>query len=96
MYHIQAAWYLAGAIHLGLVKGLHDNAYTFIAVEKAAPHPVGVYPMNTASLQYGVEECKRAMREYVKYRMHGHAQGPTDYKVTMGIPAWAMPADAGQ
>ena len=90
-YHIQAAWYLAGAIACGRLDKLHDNCYTIIAVEKSPPHPVGVYPINTASLQYGVQECWRGMRAYVKYRMHGHAEGPTDTKIPMGLPVWAMP-----
>ena len=93
-YHIQAAWYLAGAIKCGELDRLHDDSYNIIAVQKSSPNPVGVYPINTASLQYGVKECNRAMRDYVKYRMLGHAEGPTDYKITMGIPSWAMPADA--
>lgn len=95
-YHIQAAWYLAGAIRNGMIDRIHDDSYNIIAVEKTAPYPVGVYPINTASLQYGVKECERGMREYLKYRLYGHTSGPTDYKVTMGIPAWAMPADANQ
>jgi len=93
-YHIQAAWYLAGAIACQTLNQLHDNCYTIVAVEKNAPHPVGVYPLNTGTLQYGVQECRRGMRAYVKFRLHGHAEGPTDTKIPLGLPVWAMPADS--
>lgn len=92
-YYIQAAWYLAGAVKLGLLDSMHDHSYQIIAVEKTAPHPVGVYPINTTSLQYGLSQCVVGMRAYIKYRMFGHAPGPTDVATPIGLPVWAQPAE---
>lgn len=91
-YYIQAAWYLAGAIKLGMLDTMHDHSYQIIAVEKSAPYPVGIYPINTTSLQYGLSQCLYGLRAYVKYRMLGHKPGPTDTVTPVGLPVWAQPA----
>lgn len=91
-YYRQAAWYLAGAVACGLIPDFHDYSYIIVAVEKAKPYPVATYPIATAALQYGLNECEAALRNYVKYRMHGVADGPSNVLIPLGLPNWAMKA----
>lgn len=55
-YYIQAAFYL------DVLDTLEKNArkFVFIAVEKKAPHMVGIYELDPISLEFGRSEYKRA------------------------------------
>lgn len=89
-YYRQAAWYLTGAIACGLIESFHDYSYIIVACEKTAPYPVATYPIAEAALNQGLSECVEGMRSYLKFRMHGHAPGPSDCLVPLSIPNWAM------
>ncbi|MGE4510056.1 MAG: PD-(D/E)XK nuclease-like domain-containing protein [Sulfurimonadaceae bacterium] len=55
-YYIQAAFYM------DVLDALKKNArkFVFIAVEKKAPHMVGIYELDPISLEFGRSEYKRA------------------------------------
>lgn len=93
-YHRQAAWYLSGAISQNLLSGFHDYSYIVLACEKSAPYPVATYPIQTAALHQGYRECREALRDYVKYRLHGHAPHASEELIPMSLPVWAMDTKA--
>lgn len=90
-YHRQAAWYLTGAREHKLIpRGLHDFSYQIVAVEKSPPYPVTVFALSPAAIEQGVNECRRAVVAYLKYRFHGYAPGPCDTYQTASLPVYAM------
>ena len=55
-YHLQAAWYLAGADVLSPVA----RRFVFVAVEKTPPYCVGLYELDSAALDAGSNSAQAA------------------------------------
>jgi exodeoxyribonuclease VIII len=57
LYFQQAAFYLTACRHSGLTA----NKFYFLAVEKAAPYPYGVYTLSETAIQYGIAKNEQAL-----------------------------------
>lgn len=85
-YHCQAAWYLDCCESAG-VEAQH---FIFIAVEKTAPYAVGVYELDSASIEVGRVINQRALDKYRQCIESGLWNGyPTEIQ-TLSLPVWAM------
>jgi hypothetical protein len=84
-YHVQASHYLSG---LGV------DRFLFIAVEKAYPHPVAVYALDTEALQLGNELRQRDMRVIADCRATNEWPGYGDDVQTLSLPKWALNPDS--
>lgn len=85
-YHSQSAWYLDCCESLNIPA----QHFIFIAVEKTEPYAVGVYELDSASIEVGRTLNQRALDKYRQCletnNWHGY---PTDIQ-TLSLPAWAM------
>lgn len=88
-YHIQAAWYLDGLAALGVPC----EAFVIVAVEKDAPHQVGVYRIDDESVEQGRRECRRLLARYAEAARSGKWTGYSDKIETIGLPAWGFDRD---
>lgn len=83
-YHVQQAHYTAG-------RGMPDEFY-FIAVEKTAPYLVGVYVLDPAFLEMGLDERERNLDTLERCEESGEWPSYTDSVITrLEPPAWALP-----
>jgi hypothetical protein len=63
-YHIQAAHYLAGAEALGIIES--DCDFIHITFEEEAPHLIGCFKMDKATIEAGRQELRKGMEIYKK------------------------------
>lgn len=85
-YHRQAAFYLDG---VEAATGTRPEAFVFVAVEKAAPHVVGVYALDAHSIQLGKNSIERSLETLATCRASGKWPGYTEIIETISAPAWA-------
>ena len=86
-YHVQQAHYRAGLDALGI----RNDAFFFIAVEKAPPYPVGCYCITEAAEQVGFRLRRRglsAWKSCVESGAWPAWRSPTIE--TLPLPGWAM------
>lgn len=84
-YHCQDAWYRRGCRALGIdVKG-----FVFVAVEPTAPHGVGCYVLDDASIDVGKKLASAALATYREAVATNIWRTYTDQALTISIPAWA-------
>ena len=86
-YHLQAAFYLAGAVATGLVQP--DAAYLFVIVEKAPPHPVTVARFNDDDLNLGHTLMRRALETYRECSLRGEWPSYSTDIAELSLPAYA-------
>lgn len=87
-YHLQAAWYLAGAVATGLVAP--DAAYLFVIVEKAAPHPVTVARLDDDALSLGHHLMRRALDTYRECALTDEWPSYSTDIAELTLPAYAF------
>lgn len=85
-YHLQAALYLEGVT---LVTGRKHNHFIFIAVEKTAPHAVGVYALDHEAIEIGRILMNTALGIYADCRNIDSWPGYVDRIEKISLPAWA-------
>lgn len=84
-YHMQAAFYMAGAATLLDV----DPAFVFIAIEKSPPHLVHVMELDSDALAIGRDRIRRAIDVYVACTESGVWPGYPLEVSTASLPRWA-------
>jgi len=83
-YHGQLAFYGAG---LRATTGATRDAY-IIAVEKDAPHDVGVFKLSKEDLTAGTDECAQLMARVAECRASGVWPGRYVEEQTLQLPTW--------
>lgn len=86
-YHVQAAMYSDG---VEAATGRKPRAFVFIAVEKKAPHAVGVYALDAASIDAGRVEYRADLSRYAECRATGVWPGYSDKIQPISLPVWFM------
>lgn len=84
-YDVQAAYYLDG-IHQA--TGTRPKAFVFIAVEKKPPYAVGVYVLDSESLELGRAQYQHDLRIFAECERTGEWPGYGDKIQTITLPAW--------
>ncbi|QIG65628.1 hypothetical protein [Salmonella phage PT1] len=84
-YDVQAAYYLDGVQQ---ATGKRPKAFVFIAVEKKAPYGVGVYVLDSESLQLGRAQYQHDLRVYAECVRTGVWPGYGDKIQTISLPGW--------
>lgn len=87
-YHVQAAWYLWGVEQFAQV-----DSFVFIAIEKKAPHAIGVYSLDLGSLEKGRELMRSDLAKYAECVKSGVWPSYPEQIKTLSIPAWAWSAE---
>lgn len=84
-YDVQAAYYLDGVQQ---ATGKRPKAFVFIAVEKKPPYGVGVYVLDSDSLELGRAQYQHDLRIYAECVRTGEWPGYGDKIQTISLPAW--------
>lgn len=84
-YDVQAAYYLDG---IQQATGKRPKAFVFIAVEKKPPYGVGVYVLDSDSLELGRAQYQHDLRVYAECERSGIWPGYGDKIQTISLPAW--------
>lgn len=84
-YDVQAAYYLDGVQQ---ATGKRPKAFVFIAVEKKPPYGVGVYVLDSDSLELGRAQHQHDLRIYAECVRTGEWPGYGDKIQTISLPAW--------
>lgn len=84
-YDVQAAYYLDGVQQ---ATGKRPKAFVFIAVEKKPPYGVGVYVLDSDSLELGRAQYQNDLRIYAECVRTGEWPGYGDKIQTISLPAW--------
>lgn len=84
-YDVQAAYYLDGVQQ---ATGKRPKAFVFIAVEKKPPYGVGVYVLDSESLDLGRAQYQHDLRIYAECVRTGVWPGYGDKIQTISLPAW--------
>lgn len=84
-YDVQAAYYLDGVQQ---ATGKRPKAFVFIAVEKKTPYGVGVYVLDSDSLELGRAQYQHDLRIYAECVRTGEWPGYGDKIQTISLPAW--------
>ena len=84
-YHLQAAWYLAGADAISPVA----RRFVFVAIEKSPPHCIGIYELDSADLDAGRAAIRECLHRYKRARETGEWPGYSTQTQTLRLPAWA-------
>mgnify|MGYP001810297030 CR=1 FL=1 len=85
-YHWQDAFYRPGFAQCGFIA---EN-FIFIAVEKNAPHLVGIYEIDRDDIRHAEEQVKSQMLRYAECKDNNVWPGYDDYIVTAFLPKWAL------
>lgn len=85
-YHLQAAWYLAGATAAGLVGP--DAVWLWVVVEKAAPHIVTVCQPTQDDLAWGHQLMRDALDEFKSCTLSGVWPAWDDSVETIELPSY--------
>lgn len=91
-YHLQAAWYLAGAVATGLVQP--DAGYLFLIVETTPPHPVTVARLDDDALTLGHSLMRRALDLYRTCTLTGEWPSYSAEVAEISLPPWAWKESA--
>lgn len=89
-YHIQGAFYLAGAVATGLVGP--DAAYLFVVVEKEPPHPVTVFELDQDALALGHTLTRKALDLFRECSLTGVWPTYSTGIELLSLPAYAWKA----
>lgn len=84
-YDVQAAYYLDG---IQQATGKRPKAFVFIAVEKKPPFAVGVYVLDSDSLELGGAQYRADLRVFAECERSGDWPGYGDKIQTISLPAW--------
>lgn len=84
-YDVQAAYYLDG---IQKATRKRPKAFVFIAVEKKPPYGVGVYVLDSDSLELGRAQYQHDLRIYAECVRTGEWPGYGDKIQTISLPAW--------
>lgn len=84
-YDVQAAYYLDG---VQAATRKRPKAFVFIAVEKKPPYGVGVYVLDSDSLELGRAQYQHDLRVYAECVRTGEWPGYGDKIQTISLPAW--------
>lgn len=84
-YDVQAAYYLDGVQQ---ATGKRPKAFVFIAVEKKPPYGVGVYVLDSESLDLGRAQYQHDLRVYAECVRSGEWPGYGDKIQTISLPGW--------
>lgn len=90
-YHQQGAWYIDGAIALGLPSA-GEPLFLLVCQEKTAPYLVTVVALDDEALRIGRDRNRKALHLYRRCVHTGHWPGYADGPVTSGLPGWAVRA----
>lgn len=85
-YDVQAAWY----IDCAKAEGLGIETFIFIAVEKEPPYAVGIYELDTDSIEVGRRKYQRALSIWKHCTATDEWPGYSEDIITIQMPAWAM------
>jgi exodeoxyribonuclease VIII len=83
-YHWQAAWY----------RRFIDLPFIFIAVEKDAPHAVGIYEIDAEALAVANNDIETLLNTYRDCRTYGSMPGYRSEVVTLSLPKFVKPIEA--
>lgn len=92
-YHRQDAFYQDGiraAIEQSGSDRARPKAFVFVVVEKAAPHAVAVYRLDSDSAEIGRREYREALDTYAACQGRGEWPGYGDRIQAIGLPAWRL------
>lgn len=84
-YDVQAPYYMDG---VKLATGRDVKAFVFIAVEKKPPYAVGVYVLDSASMEIGRAMYQQDLRVYAECLANDNWPGYGDRIQTINMPAW--------
>lgn len=84
-YDVQAPFYLDGVRQ---ATGRKPRGFVFVAVEKKAPFAVGVYVLDSESLELGRAQYVADLRTYAECVRTGSWPGYGDKIQTISMPAW--------
>lgn len=84
-YDVQAAFYMDG---IEQATGKRPKSFVFIAVEKKPPYGVGVYVLDSDSLELGRAQYQHDLRIYAECVRTGEWPGYGDKIQTISLPAW--------
>lgn len=84
-YDVQAPFYMDG---VKLATGRNVKAFVFIAVEKKPPYAVGVYVLDSASLDIGRAMYQNDLLVYAECLANDNWPGYGDKIQTINMPAW--------
>lgn len=84
-YDVQAAFYMDG---IEQATGKRPKSFVFIAVEKKPPYGVGVYVLDSDSLELGRAQYQHDLRIYAECLRTGEWPGYGDKIQTISLPAW--------
>jgi hypothetical protein len=87
-YHTQAAFYLAGSVHLELVPP--DAPFYFIFQSKVPPHLVKVVELDDVALKIGHERMSLALEIFRDCTESGIWPGFGDDIELISLPAWEV------
>lgn len=85
-YHVQAPWYLDGAI----LNGMNPQGFLFIAVEKEPPYLVNVFSVTDQMFSHGRQIYHRDLTTYMDCVMSGRWPGYSPDTKPLGMPQWVM------
>lgn len=85
-YHVQEAWYRAGAEALGLAD--RDTVFVFVFVEKDPPYLVTPVYLDPTALRIGTAKCVQALSIYQHCVTENHWYGHTDDLALVSLPPW--------
>jgi exodeoxyribonuclease VIII len=91
LYHCQGAFYQGG---LEAVEG-ERFPVVFIAVEKDAPHDVGVFVLDEDALYAGSEEVRYLLERVTTCRQTGRWPGRYDEEQSLRLPTWMFGDEEG-
>lgn len=83
-YHIQMAWYYAGARECG-----YNPEVYIIAVESAAPYDTIVYGCDEEWMERGMKEASAALNAYTLAQKSGDFHGIAEDVRIIALPTWA-------
>lgn len=83
-YHIQMAWYFAGARECGLTPEVY-----IIAVESEAPYDTVVYGCDEEWMERGMKEAAAALDAFELAQKSGDFQGIAEDVRIIALPTWA-------
>ena len=84
-YDVQAAFYMDG---IQAATGKRPKSFVFIAVEKKPPYAVGVYVLDSESLELGRAQYQHDLRIFAECERTGEWPGYGDKIQTISLPAW--------
>lgn len=85
LYHRQASFYLEGFAAVGAPA----DSFVFLAVEKTAPHLVGLYSLNDKALAKAYLKTRQLMRQLADCLGADSWPGLPDGIQTIDLPPWA-------